>query len=144
MESTKTDTERKRFEILYGGSDLTVLVRTSETEIVPEKVKVLKIPIKDLPKFSDTMTDEVAEAAFYVTKPKEWVESEDPNYFPRLADPEDFVAIVEEGRRLNASVFQRWAATRKEWCDMMGIDIKAVTKLMKQAESSPSPKSSSS
>jgi hypothetical protein len=138
MEEKRNDQEQKSFEILYGGTDLAVQVPNPTEDGVtfaPETVKVCKAGLRDLGKLSEAMRDEIYEIAFYVQKSPEWAEA--------LAkySPDDALSIIEEGRRLNARVFQRWVASRTGWVKLMGIDLEALEN--QKVDGSVSPKLSS-
>lgn len=101
-------------EILYGGADLTVSI-VVDKELKRETVKVRKVSLREMPLLGQVMArnDDLAEAAFYVAKDEAWAAD---------VDPADTLTILEEGRRLNAQVFQKWFGVVKQRFDILGID----------------------
>jgi hypothetical protein len=92
MEEPKT--AKEAHEVLYDGADLLVTLRDQSRRTV----KVRKISRKDFPAFAAGWGNEEAEAAFYLGEEK---------LVQELSD-ESFDAVMEEGRRLNFTLFSNW------------------------------------
>lgn len=80
---------------LTGGTELVALF----SDGTHETVKVRQLPVRLLPKYLEAQNDEPAMVALFVDRPAEWVD---------CLSLKSFVAILEEGERMNADDFFAW------------------------------------
>lgn len=139
MNNGRTLLEKERWEILYGGVDVTVYAVVSDApnkgRVEESTVKVRKLPLGELQHLGAAMTSPTAEAVLYTGRKLEQVET---------WDSESVLEVVTQGRRLNAKSFKAWFEIQKQNAELMGIDMKDVVNQAIAKATSDSTKSSSS
>lgn len=114
-------------------TDSAVVELRNAAGAVVDRVNVYKIRLKDMQLLSSVWEQLDKEAEVYTRKAKEWVE--------KLSD-DHLMTVVEGGRRINFSLFQRWLNLRLQ--SLQALQGKGVDKLLAEAvriASLPSPKS---
>lgn len=107
----ETEAEKKgpppESELLNDGTKVPVTFRDGTTG----KVKVRKIPICDMDDFGRAFGRNVAEVACV---------TESDEAFAKTLNDESFVAVFEEGRRLNFPSFKKWWAWQEQTLEALG------------------------
>ena len=140
MNNGRNALELERWEILYGGVDVTVHAVVPGAEpgtaaIKAETVKVRKLPLGELQHMGSAMADPLREAALYTGRKAEEIET---------WDTDSVLQVVTEGRRLNTKSFKAWFELQKQNAELMGVDLNQVVSQAVEKATSASTKSSNS
>lgn len=90
-------------ETLFGGLDLTILLRANQGEANKEEVFVRQLGIEDYPELLRAQDDECLLAELFCNRPAGWAKS---------LKPVSLELVVTEGERLNSDFFLRWVQRR--------------------------------
>ncbi len=97
----------QEIETMHDGVMMTIALVGGTTE----RVKVRKVPLREMDLLAAAWGRQPAEIAVYCDKPAEWVE--------KLSD-DGWLAIMREGRRLNKSPFKEWFGFQNEAMSALG------------------------